>query len=202
MILLYILLGYLSGSILYARVFGGLFHKRIISDSRDRNPGAANAFQYGGFLCGVLTLLCDMLKGFLPVLLYQQFATGTPYFHEGLALVLAAPVLGHIFPLFYLFHGGKGIAVTFGALLGLAPDILPAAVLAFFFLFFSVVLRVSPHFYRTLVSYAASSAAMFALRLAIPVSVGFLIISVSVFLKLHHSTEVRERPEVQLLWIH
>lgn len=201
MTFLYVILGYVSGSVLYARVFGRLFHKRVVADSSDRNPGAANAFLHGGFWCGTLTLICDMLKGFLPVLLYQHFAEGLPYYRETLILVLAAPVLGHIFPLFYLFHGGKGIAVTFGVLLGLAPDILPAATLAFFFIFFSVILKISPHFHRTLVSYGASSAAMFLLRLALPVSLGFLLITVSVFLKLHYSAEVRERPEVRLLWI-
>ena len=60
--------GYLLGSILFASIISKLFHKDIISKSPDKNYGTANAFRYGGVLCGALTLLCDMGKGFLPVL--------------------------------------------------------------------------------------------------------------------------------------
>lgn len=59
--------GYLLGSILFASIISKLFHKDIISKSPDKNYGTANAFRYGGVLCGALTLLCDMGKGFLPV---------------------------------------------------------------------------------------------------------------------------------------
>ena len=64
--LCYVIIGYLLGSILYARVFEKLFHKEnMIEGSKDRNPGTANAFMRGGFWCGVLTLCCDMGKGFI-----------------------------------------------------------------------------------------------------------------------------------------
>ena len=62
--------GYLLGSILFARVYGALFGKDLISNSTDGNPGTSNAFIYGGMLCGTLTLLGDLIKGFLPVFLY------------------------------------------------------------------------------------------------------------------------------------
>lgn len=203
MTLLYIMIGYLSGSVLYARIFGRVFKKDgILPESRDHNPGAANAFRYGGFWCGLLTLCGDMLKGFLPVWLYVQEADSIPFFRQGLLLVLAAPVLGHIFPVFFGFQGGKGIAVTFGCLLGLAPDILPAAVLAFFFIFFSVILKVSPHFYRTIAAYTASCGAMFLLHIETAICVGFVLITSAVCLRLHLSTEAREKPEVKLLWMH
>ena len=66
--LIYICLGYLSGSILYARIFAGLFHREnMFEQSRDHNPGTANAFMYGGFWCGLLTLVFDVLKGFFPI---------------------------------------------------------------------------------------------------------------------------------------
>ena len=51
--LLYLLLGYLSGCVLYAEVFSRVFHKEIASAAKDKNPGAANAFVHGGFWCGV-----------------------------------------------------------------------------------------------------------------------------------------------------
>lgn len=64
--------GYLLGSILFASIISKLFHKDIISKSPDKNYGTANAFRYGGVLCGALTLLCDMGKGFLPVFIYMH----------------------------------------------------------------------------------------------------------------------------------
>ena len=71
----FILLGYLSGSILYARVFARLFGKEdIIVNSKDHNPGTANAFMYGGFWCGLLTLICDIAKGCVPVYAFLRVA--------------------------------------------------------------------------------------------------------------------------------
>lgn len=126
----FIILGYLSGSILFSRIASTLLNcGDITSNSCDQNPGAANAFRNGGFWCGFITLVGDMLKGFLPVWSYLSLAGGEP---TGLAfsLLLASPVVGHIFPLYFRFHGGKGIATTFGCLLGLLPEFLPVAILA------------------------------------------------------------------------
>mgnify|MGYP002800101884 FL=1 len=145
--ILYALVGYLSGSVLYAQIFARLFHKPdLIERSNDHNPGTANAFQYGGFWCGVLTLVCDLLKGFIPVFAFLAGPRPDPI---ACALVLAAPVIGHAFPVFYRFQGGKGIAVTFGCLAGLYPVLQPLLASAFCFLFFSLIVKISPHFYRT-----------------------------------------------------
>lgn len=199
----FILLGYLSGSILYARVFARLFGKEeMIENSSDHNPGAANAFMHGGFWCGMLTLLCDIGKGFLPVFLFMRMAERL---HPGVfatSLMLAAPVVGHVFPLFYRLKGGKGIAVTFGSLLGLFPALKPAAILALFFVFFSVVLRVSPHFYRTLTAYLC---ALFYMVYSVEwraVIVGFAIMTATVCTRLIASHEEREKMKVRLLWMH
>lgn len=197
------LLGYLSGSVLYARVFAHLFGKeRMLENSRDKNPGSANAFMYGGFWCGLLTLICDIGKGFVPVFLFMQ---ATEQLRPGVfatSMVLAAPVIGHVFPVFYRFRGGKGIAATFGSLLGLFPALKPAVILALFFIFFSVILRVSPHFYRTLMAYFC---ALFCMMLCVDqraVTLGFAIITVAVCIRMHASAEEREKMRVKLLWMH
>ncbi len=132
--LLFILLGYLSGSVLYAKIWGKLLcGTDITKGSTDGNPGTANAFIQGGFWCGVLTLFCELLKGILPVYFYMR-GMGPQALSDGwIALVLAAPVLGHTFPLFQKHHGGKGIAVSFGSLLGLYPYRMPVLVFAFCF---------------------------------------------------------------------
>ena len=112
---IYALIGYLSGSVLYAEVFCGIFgRKNAIEQSRDANPGTANAFLYGGFWCGICTLIFDMAKGFVPVYAYVHMTQMNLAESNGLALVLAAPVAGHIFPVWHHFKGGKGIAATAG----------------------------------------------------------------------------------------
>lgn len=193
----YLLAGYLSGSILYARVWGHFISHRDITDgTRDRNPGTANAFMEGGFLCGILTLLCDVAKGFIPVWL---FLLQTDYSDFSLALILAAPVLGHIFPLFFHFQGGKGIAVSFGCLLGLCPFITPVAILASCFILFSTVLVISPHYYRTLASYASAAVLIFVTVKIAAVRWGMLLISGTIFSKLVTCDEKKEQCKVKFL---
>lgn len=197
----FILAGYLFGSVLFARVFGRLFgHQDITENSRDGNPGTANAFMQGGFWCGTLTLLGDMAKGYLPVALYLRYSVEKP---EGIAfaLVLAAPVVGHIFPLFFKLKGGKGIATSFGCLLGLWPYYPPALILALSFLFFSVILRISPHYQRTIWTYLCAMVLMLFCNIDTCIILGFAIIVATILIRLSRSTEERERMQVKALWM-
>ncbi len=212
--LLYTILGYLSGSLLFAKFFSRLLDgEDVTAESPDKNPGVYNAFLYGGKFCGILTLCCDLLKGFFPVYLYSRapdlslFPAGNgpaiPVVSGGgLALVLAAPVLGHIFPLWHRFRGGKGITVTFGVLLGLLPKAGPVAVLACVFLFFSLVVKITPNCHRTLFTYLVSAVLMVVFFPETPVSAGFWIITAAVAAKLLSGSEIRERCEVKALWKH
>lgn len=198
--ILFVLLGYLSGSVLYARVFCRLFGKEdAIEKSRDQNPGTANAFMYGGFLCGMLTLTFDLLKGFLPVFLYTRLNGAAEAPALCTALVVAAPVIGHAFPAFHHFRGGKGIAVTFGCQIGLLPHALPLLILAAAFIFFSVVLRVSPHSARTAVTYVCTLIGLLLFEKRRSLCLGFSIISATVLYRLFASPEVREPVQVKLL---
>lgn len=200
--LLYILTGYLSGSILFARIFGNLFHNQdITAQGADHNPGAFNAFRYGGFWCGFFTLCGDLLKGFFPVRLYlDQGIAGS--FSFALSLVIAAPVLGHIFPVFYRFKGGKGIAVSFGCLLGILPQAGPVLTLACLFIFFSLIIRITPDYYRTLVTYGLASAAVILGGYEPAIIVGFLLIAGMIIVKLLLSAEEREPFRLEVLWKH
>lgn len=219
--LVFAIMGYLMGSILFAPFFGRIFtHGDIISGTKDRNPGTANAFMQGGMACGILTLVCDLGKGFLPVFLClklentvlgrQLWRPGEAVFGTrpewicsiGLAFVLLAPVLGHTFPLFHGFHGGKGIAATFGSLLGYAPDFLPALILAFFFLLFTLVIRIRPHFYRTIVTYVCAAGMFFVWGESLAQKLGFLSVTVLVCIRMHMSVEERREVRVELLWMH
>ena len=110
--LAYVFLGYFLGSMLFGyRITWLLKGVDIRKLAEDENPGTYNAFVFGGFWCGILTLLADMGKGYLPVILYRQnYSTEELIF----ALVMAAPVFGHAFSIFHGRKGGKGIAVSLG----------------------------------------------------------------------------------------
>ncbi len=195
---LFVLAGYLSGSVLYAYVFADVFGKEhMMEESRDNNPGASNAFLYGGFWCGVCTLCCDIFKGFLPVRLFTVLGADVPAW--AIAPVLAAPAVGHIFSVFHRFHGGKGIAVTFGCLLGLYPCIKPFLFLAGCFLFLSTVVVISPNFYRTLAAYLGTLVALAVWPAAPYIWYGFFVITGSVFVRFMRSSEKKERIRVKLL---
>lgn len=147
----FIIIGYISGSILYAYLIPKLILKIDIRDnSIDGNPGTANAFMNGGVLCGILVLLLEVSKGFLPVWIASKFLDMGNILFAG---VLAAPVIGHAYPLFNLKNGGKAIAVSFGVLLGLFPKIEIFIFLAFFYILFSVILIINPHFFRSVITF-------------------------------------------------
>jgi len=79
------------------------------------NPGATNVLRVGGKAPAAVTLIGDALKGFLPVLLASQLGA-TPLI---IGLTALAAVLGHLFPVFFQFKGGKGVATTLGAIFGI-----------------------------------------------------------------------------------
>ena len=199
--LLYIFGGYFLGSILFAEIFGKIISKKdITAESPDRNPGTVNAFKYGGTFCGILTLCMDMLKGFLPVFLYGKFVSDASILQW--SFVVAAPVIGHIFPIFNKFKGGKGIATSFGCLLGFLPDLKPALCLAVSFLLFSFIICITPNYYKTIFSYFLAVIFMLAFIENKGIVLGFSIINTAVFIRLIISEEEKEEFRMRLLWKH
>lgn len=151
-ILFFTLVGYLSGNILFGYWIPKLLKKvDVCAASEDGNPGTANAFLYAGAGCGILVLLCDLAKGFFPVFLAaHSLNPQLPFF----SIILAAPVLGHAYPIYHKRKkGGKGIAVSFGVLLGMFPDVSFVLFLAFWYILFSTVWIIQPHCLRTVVTY-------------------------------------------------
>lgn len=109
------LLGSISSAILVCRLFG-------LPDPRQagsHNPGATNVLRLGGRLPAALTLGGDVLKGFLPVW-GIKLLTGNPWI---ISTVLMAAIAGHIFPVFFRFKGGKGVATAVGGLFGLSATL-------------------------------------------------------------------------------
>ncbi len=109
--------GYLLGSISNAILISNLMGLPDPRTQGSNNPGATNVLRIGGKLPAVLTLIGDMLKGLLPVLLIQLFTQ--EYFI--ISAVLLATVAGHVYPIFFNFKGGKGVATLIGGLAALSP---------------------------------------------------------------------------------
>ena len=113
-IALFITLAYLVGSFSTAIVTCKIMGLEDPRNTGSNNPGATNVLRHGGKKAAIITLIGDMLKGLIPVLLAQQLSSDSLV----VALVGLFALLGHIFPLYYGFKGGKGVATYYGALLG------------------------------------------------------------------------------------
>lgn len=107
---------YLMGSISTAIIVCKLMRLPDPRSLGSGNPGATNVLRTGGKLAAAITLLGDMLKGLIPVVLASRLEL-SPLI---VGLTALAAVLGHVFPLFFHFEGGKGVATAFGAIFGIS----------------------------------------------------------------------------------
>jgi len=111
------LLGSLSFAVIISRVMG-------LNDPRSygsHNPGATNVLRSGNKKAAVLTLVFDAAKGWLPVFAVQQWGAEYGLGAGTAALAGVAAFIGHLFPVFFRFQGGKGVATAAGVLLGVNP---------------------------------------------------------------------------------
>jgi len=114
------LLAYLLGSLSFAVIVSKLMG---LSDPRSygsKNPGATNVLRSGSKPAAIATLLLDGLKGWLPVVLVKWFGTDYGLGDGTMAAVGFAAFLGHLYPVFFQFKGGKGVATAAGVLLGVS----------------------------------------------------------------------------------
>jgi len=123
-LLLTLVLSYLLGSIATAVWVGKIFHKVDVREHGSGNAGATNVIRVLGWKTGVPVLLIDVLKGWVAAMLPVFFSLageGTALLTNYQILAGLAVVIGHIFPVFAGFHGGKGVATIFGVLLAIDP---------------------------------------------------------------------------------
>ncbi|MGN6567305.1 MAG: glycerol-3-phosphate 1-O-acyltransferase PlsY [Flavipsychrobacter sp.] len=133
-----IILAYLLGSIPTAVWVSKRVYGIDIREHGSGNAGATNTFRILGSKAGSLVMLGDMLKGFLAVklALFSSLSwSGEPFMNLEIFLGLAA-VIGHIFPIWADFRGGKGIATLFGMILSIQPLVAVSLVLVFFLMLF------------------------------------------------------------------
>lgn len=114
--LFYMLLAYLLGSISGAILISRFANLPDPRKEGSQNPGATNVLRLGGRWAALAVLLFDIIKGMLPV--WLGYYLGLTHFELG--MVALAACLGHIFPIFFNFRGGKGVATAFGAIAPIA----------------------------------------------------------------------------------
>lgn len=142
------LIGSLSFAVIVSRAMG-------LSDPRtygSGNPGATNVLRSGSKPAAIVTLLLDAAKGWLPVTLVNWFGPAWDLSEGTQALAGLAAFLGHLYPVFFAFKGGKGVATAVGVLLAFEPLLALATLLTF-----AIVV-----FFSRYVSLASMVAALFA----------------------------------------
>ena len=170
--LLIISAAYLLGSIPSAVWIGKAFKGVDIREHGSKNAGATNMMRVLGVKIGIPVLLIDVFKGFAAVklvLLSPSFETGTNAFVNFQLVLGAAAVIGHVFPVFARFRGGKGVATIVGILLALHWQATLVAIIIFFISLF-------------ISKYVSLSSLM--MGLSFPVSVIFIFKTESISLKI------------------
>jgi len=114
-----VLLAYLLGSLSFAVIVSSVMGLNDPRSYGSKNPGATNVLRSGNKVAAVATLLLDGLKGWLPVVLVKWWGADYGLGDGTLAAVGLAAFIGHLYPVFFQFKGGKGVATAAGVLLGI-----------------------------------------------------------------------------------
>ena len=163
-----ILLGYLSGSVLYAELFTNIICKKSLFEvSENGNPGTANAFIYGN-----------------KVMIYVKlFGITSP----AIAIIMSAPVIGHGCSCFYHMRGGMCVATSFGVFIGLLPIWEPLACLIVFFLILLMIPGIHNSI-RTIITFIGTTVCILILCIFQPVKIfiflGVFFITINVVVKM------------------
>lgn len=171
------LFGSISSAIIVCKIMG-------LPDPRtegSRNPGATNVLRFGGKKAAIITLFGDMIKGVIPVLLAKWYGFDT----LDLALITFAAFLGHLYPIFFRFEGGKGVATAFGCIIALTWQV--GLALSGTWLFFAVVFR-----YSSLASLAGAISAPFYMWYFTNWNYTVMAIVMSVLLIYRHRTNIQK----------
>ena len=146
-----VLLAYLAGSLSFAVIVSRLMNLDDPRHYGSGNPGATNVLRSGNKIAAALTLLFDGLKAFIPLWCVQQYGLEFGLAGGTIAAVAMAAFLGHLFPVFFKFKGGKGVATAIGASFGIHPLLgvatgLTWLIIAYFFRYSSLAALVAAVF--------------------------------------------------------
>jgi len=190
-IVIAIVIGYLLGSFPSAYLAGRLRKGVDIREVGSKNMGAMNVFYQVGPMEAVLVTLADLGKGVGAILLVRWLLGIPPEFELLTGLTGAAAIIGHIFPVFLKFHGGKGAATAIGILIFLMPWAVP-----FLFIVFVIALLITrnPTFSYSLILIVFPFVAGFIYvdRRGEPLALVFYSIGLGVFLGLQYIPRIKE----------
>ena len=146
-----VVLAYLAGSLSFAVIVSRLMNLDDPRHYGSGNPGATNVLRSGNKIAAALTLLFDGLKAFIPLWCVQQYGAEFGLAGGTTAAVAMAAFLGHLFPVFFKFKGGKGVATAIGASFGIHPLLgvatgLTWLIIAYFFRYSSLAALVAAVF--------------------------------------------------------
>ncbi|MEB7656678.1 MULTISPECIES: glycerol-3-phosphate 1-O-acyltransferase PlsY [Mammaliicoccus] len=127
-----IILSYLFGCFPSGLVLGKLFYKKDIRQFGSGNLGATNTFRVLGKKAGFIVMFLDIFKGFIVVFFPLWFNVDIPSIFVGICAVI-----GHVFPIFLKFKGGKAVATSAGAVLGVHPVLLIVLAIVFIIILYS-----------------------------------------------------------------
>lgn len=187
MLYLMLLLAYLLGSIPSGLIIGKVFYNTDIREHGSGNLGATNTFRILGKKAGFVVTLLDILKGTAATILPYIFTVNTPNWPEWIALPLVCgllAVVGHMYPVFAGFRGGKAVATSGGILLGYVPDLFLILLVCFLVsLFFTRIVSLS----SMIISVVAIIYVMFTNDLSLQV----LIICLAIFIFYRHRANIK-----------
>jgi glycerol-3-phosphate acyltransferase PlsY len=182
----FIVIAYLIGSLSFAVIVSKAFGFPDPHSYGSGNPGATNVLRTGNKLAAALTLVGDALKGWVAVLLAQRLAWRYGVDDAGIAAVAAAVFVGHLFPVFFRFQGGKGVATAAGILFAIdwrvgLGTLVTWVVIAFFFR------------YSSLAALVAAAFAPFATALVLGFSVyAAAVLAISALLVWRHAENIKK----------
>lgn len=173
---------YLIAAIPTGVVLSRLMGSEDIRQKGSGNIGATNVYRVAGKLAGVLTLVGDTMKGFLPLLAYQTWFAPAP---AQLGMASAAAIMGHCYPVYLKFKGGKGVATALGIFLVLSPKAVLGALTVF-------ILAVATTRFISLGSVlAAMSAPLLILMLNLPQPIFLATLYIAMLVVWRHRTNIR-----------
>ena len=194
--LLFALAGFVSGSIMYSYLIPKLFcGVDIVKEGEDHNPGMTNVMRCVSVKLGILCLVLDVAKGFVPLFLAKLYVPD--YRNMLFALIIAAPVLGHAFTPILKFKGGKAIATSYGVLLALIPDSFMVLRMAIITAIFSLIIIVKPDSLRVIISMSIFAICNFFFHDTLSFVIGSLLVSATVILK-HFMNYGNEKVKISL----
>ncbi|PHS71529.1 MAG: acyl-phosphate glycerol 3-phosphate acyltransferase [Methylophaga sp.] len=171
------LIGSLSSAIILCKLAG-------LPDPRSRgsgNPGATNVLRFGGKKLAVTVLIIDVIKGVLPVVIARWLELDTTW----LAATAFAAFLGHLYPVFFSFKGGKGVATALGGFLALSPLLAGCILLSWVVIF--AISRISSLSAIT----AASLGPAYSLWLIDSVNARWIILVMAIMLVARHHSNIK-----------